>query len=57
MSTANSIFAFNIYTIKKNIRPMIKKFKQFNEELSPELLKRAAKSAYDREQRVRGDRF
>jgi hypothetical protein len=36
---------------------MIKKFKQFNEELSPELLKRAAKSAYDREQRVRGDRF
>jgi len=36
---------------------MIKNFKQFNEELSPELLKRAAKAAYDREQRARGDKF
>jgi hypothetical protein len=36
---------------------MIKKFKQFNEELSPELLKRASKSAYDRNQEVRGDKF
>lgn len=36
---------------------MIKNFKQFNEELSPELLKRAADSAYGREQRVRGDKF
>jgi len=36
---------------------MIKNFKQFNEELSPELLKRAARSAYDRGQEARGDRF
>lgn len=36
---------------------MIKNFKQFNEELSPELLKRAARSAYDRNQEVRGNRF
>lgn len=36
---------------------MIKNFKQFNEELSPELLKRAARSAYGRDQEVRGDRF
>lgn len=36
---------------------MIKNFKQFNEELSPELLKRAAKSAYDKNQEVRGDKF
>ena len=36
---------------------MIKNFRQFNEELSPELLKRAAKSAYGRNQEVRGDRF
>jgi hypothetical protein len=34
---------------------MIKNYKQFNEELSPELLKRASKSAYDRKQIVRGD--
>ena len=36
---------------------MIKNFRQFNEELSPELLKRAARSAYDRDQEARGDRF
>jgi len=36
---------------------MIKKFKQFNEELSPELLKRAARSAYDRNQEARGNKF
>jgi hypothetical protein len=36
---------------------MIKKFKQFNEELSPELLKRAARSAYDRNQETRGNKF
>ena len=36
---------------------MIKNFKKFNEELSPELLKRAARSAYDRNQEVRGNRF
>jgi hypothetical protein len=37
---------------------MIKKFEQFiNEELSPELLKRAARSAYDRNQEVRGNNF
>ena len=36
---------------------MIKKFKQFNEELSPDLLKRAARSAYDRNQEVRGNNF
>jgi hypothetical protein len=36
---------------------MIKKFKQFNEELSPELLKRAAKAAYDRNQEFRGNKF
>lgn len=36
---------------------MIKNFRQFNEELSPELLKRAANTAYDRDQRVRGDKF
>jgi hypothetical protein len=36
---------------------MIKKFKQFNEELSPELLNRAAKAAYDRNQEFRGNKF
>ena len=37
---------------------MIKKFEQFiTEELSPELLKRAARSAYDRNQEVRGNMF
>ena len=36
---------------------MIKKFKQFNEELSPELLKNAARSAYDRNQDARGNKF
>lgn len=36
---------------------MIKNFRQFNEELSPELLKRAADSAYNREQTARGDKF
>ena len=36
---------------------MIKKFKQFNEELSPELLKRASGSAYDRNQDARGNKF
>ena len=36
---------------------MIKKFKQFNEELSPELLKRASVSAYNRNQEVRGNMF
>jgi hypothetical protein len=37
---------------------MIKKYSQFiAEELSPELLKRAARSAYDRNQEVRGNKF
>ena len=37
---------------------MIKKFEQFiTEELSPGLLKRAARSAYDRNQEVRGNNF
>jgi hypothetical protein len=36
---------------------MIKNFKQFNEKLSPELLKRVASSAYGRNQEVRGDKF
>lgn len=36
---------------------MIKNFKQFNEELSPELLKRASVSAYNRNQEVRGNKF
>jgi len=37
---------------------MIKKYNQFiTEELSPELLKRASKSAYGRDQKVRGDKF
>lgn len=36
---------------------MIKNFRQFNEELSPELLKRAARSAYNRNQEARGDSF
>jgi hypothetical protein len=37
---------------------MIKKFEQFiTEELSPELLKRASVSAYNRNQEVRGNKF
>ena len=36
---------------------MIKKFKQFNEKLSPDLLRRASRSAHDRDQVVRGDMF
>ena len=36
---------------------MIKNFKQFNEELSPELLKRASVSAYKRNQDIRGNKF
>lgn len=37
---------------------MIKKYSQFiTEELSPELLKRASRSAYDRNQEVRGNKF
>lgn len=36
---------------------MIKKFNQFNEKLSPDLLRRASRSAYNRDQVVRGDMF
>jgi hypothetical protein len=39
------ILIYNIYVIKK-IRLMIKNFTQFNEELSPQLLRRAAVAAY-----------
>lgn len=35
----------------------IKNFKKFNEELSPELLKRASVSSYNRNQEVRGNKF